>query len=117
MLVSVRARITGRLLRAYAVKDGYHLYRRGKDVPYSLTTGPKLPGRRLIVTVQSHASGHWHGVIRRLVTIPKDSSVVVRVSSSKLRRGVRYRISARLEPNGTKNILPNSSKYSYFKVT
>lgn len=123
LVVTVRAKVTGRLLGGYRPVGSFRLYRftascpaRGAGCPrYSASVAPSHAGRRLSFVLQIRSSG-WRTVLRFRARIPtRGPTVVGFVYSGPGLIGVRTRV--RAEFGAAADHLAAATRWAYFRVT
>jgi hypothetical protein len=112
--VSVRASLTGRMLRAYGTSGDYSLYHERQRVFYSVTMKPKRPGKKIVITFQYNFGSGWKNGGNQGFKQGDTGTVTIYFASGSLPTG-RYRLKGKYE--GERLLLGGSSSWSYFRVT
>ncbi len=105
--------VTGTLRGFYDTKGRYHLYRVGRDVPYSGRVVPNMAGQELFFELQVLKTNGWKRVDGLAhFTLSSGSAAAVSIQASVLKKNGRYRIRCFMPAVGDR--LEGTSAWSYF---
>jgi hypothetical protein len=114
VVVNVRHRVGGRMLRSYGSSGNYKLYHETKRVFYEASVQPPHPGKPVTIRLQFNFGDGWRSGGSESFQQNDAGKIVIYFAAGSLRRG-RYRLQSSF--GADTQHLAGVSEWDHFKVT